>query len=185
MVPGTCDDGCDPTWIGQFIEYVGHVHGTSELFGTSSYGFRLIVIDAADGPGIVPFGATVVWVSRDPTGTLGLFAVLSRDPRLLISCCRRLIKVPISVSLVEGAGGGGGGGGGGGVGGGATGGGGGGGGAGAGVGGATGAAEEETTLKLRAFSPLKIGDGFWRVALPNFAFQGFTAASSIFVSGNS
>ena len=71
-------------------------------------------MDATDGPGIVPFGAgfqfgsRVVWVSRDPTGTFGLFAVFKRDPRLLISCCRRLIKVPISVSLEEGAGGAGG-----------------------------------------------------------------------------
>jgi hypothetical protein len=73
-----------------------------------------MVILAADGPGIVPFtagfqlGSNVVWVSRDPTGTLGLFAVFKRDARLVISCCRRLIKVPISVSLVEGAGGAGG-----------------------------------------------------------------------------
>ena len=88
------------------------MQGTSELFGTSSYGPLLIDIVAADGPGIVPFGTTVVWVSRDPTGTAGLFGVFKRDPRLLISCCRRLIRVPISVSLEEGAGAGGGGGGG-------------------------------------------------------------------------
>ena len=65
---------------------------------------------AADGPGIVPFtagfqlGSKVVWVSRDPTGTLGLFAVFKRDARLVISCCRSPIKVPISESVVEVAG---------------------------------------------------------------------------------
>jgi hypothetical protein len=66
-------------------------------------------MDAVEGPGIVPFGTTVVCVSSDPTGTLGLFAVFRRDDfRLLISCCRSPIKVPISVSLEEGAGGAGG-----------------------------------------------------------------------------
>jgi len=68
-------------------------------------------MDEVEGPGIVPFGTTVVCVRRDPTGTAGLFAVFRRDDfRLLISCCRRLIRVPINVSLAEGAGGGGGGG---------------------------------------------------------------------------
>lgn len=92
------------------------MHGTRELFGTSSYGPRPMVILAADGPGIVPFtagfqlGSNVVWVSRDPTGTLGLFAVFKRDARLVISCCRSPIKVPISESVGEGAGAGAGGG---------------------------------------------------------------------------
>jgi hypothetical protein len=61
------------------------------------------------------FGSTVVCARRDPTGTAGLFAVFRRDERwLAISCCRRLISVPICESVddatASGAAGGGGGG---------------------------------------------------------------------------
>ena len=55
------------------------MHGTSELLGTSSYAFRLIVMLCMEGPGIVPLVATVAgpctaagFDISDPTGMAGL-----------------------------------------------------------------------------------------------------------------